>query len=112
MLVTLSLVAIAGATTYIVDNGSSAAADTNPGTREASLKTVSAAAARAVAGDEVLVRPGIYREAVTLTNSGALGKPIVFRSEEPLMTALSGSSLRKTIGFPSAPLLVSVTASR
>ena len=89
----LNLAATANATTYVVDNGSPAAADTNPGTREAPLKTVSAAAARAVAGDEVIVRPGIYREAVTLTNSGALGKPIVFRSEEPRKAVISGSDV-------------------
>ena len=70
----LSLAATTNATTYMVDQRHSAAADTNPGTlREAPLKTISAAAARAVAGDEVLVRPGVYRESVTLTNCGGLG---------------------------------------
>ena len=79
----LSLFSVADAATYVVDQSHPAAADTNAGTREAPLKTISAAAARAVAGDEVIVRPGVYRESVTLTNSGALGKPIVFRSAEP-----------------------------
>ena len=89
----LSLAGTAGAATYVVDQRNGAAADTNPGTREAPLKTVAAAAARAVAGDEVLVRPGVYREAVTLTNSGAPGRPIVFRSEEPLKAVISGSDV-------------------
>jgi hypothetical protein len=77
----------------VVDNGDRRAADTNPGTREAPLKTISAAAARAVAGDEVLVRPGLYRESVTLTNSGAPGKPIVFRSEVSRQAIVSGADV-------------------
>jgi len=89
----LSIATMANATIYVVDERHPAATDTNPGTLEAPLKTVSAAATRAVAGDEVLVRPGIYREAVTLTNSGALGRPIVFRSEEPRAAVISGSDV-------------------
>jgi parallel beta-helix repeat protein len=77
--------------TFIVDTRHPAAADTNAGTREAPLKTISAAAARAVAGDEVVVRPGVYRECVVLTNSGALGRPIVFRSEAPREAVICGS---------------------
>lgn len=89
----LSLAATAQASTHVVDNQHPAAADTNPGTREAPLRTISAAASRAVAGDEVLVRPGLYRERVTLTNSGAPGKPIVFRSAEPRKAVISGSDV-------------------
>jgi parallel beta-helix repeat protein len=79
--------------TYIVDTQHPQAADTNAGTREAPLKTISAGAARAVAGDTVLVRPGLYRESVPLTNSGAPGRPIVFRSEEPRAAVLCGSDV-------------------
>jgi hypothetical protein len=78
---------------YHVDQGHPSAADTNPGTPEAPLKTVSAAAARAVAGDTVRVQPGVYRESVTLTNSGAPGRPIVFRSEVPRGAVLCGSDV-------------------
>jgi hypothetical protein len=87
------LAATVQAGTFFVDNQSPQAADTNQGTREAPLKTVSAAAARAVAGDEVIVRPGIYRESVTLTNSGAPGHPIVFRSETSRAAVISGASV-------------------
>jgi hypothetical protein len=95
MLVVLGLccATVLQAGTYVVDSRHPSSADTNPGTREAPLKTISAAAARAVAGDEVLVRPGVYREAVTLTNSGTPGKPIVFRSEEPRQAVISGSDV-------------------
>ncbi len=88
---TLSVISIADAAVFVVDNQHPQAADTNAGTRAAPLMTISAAAARAVAGDEVLVRSGLYRESVTLTNSGTLGKPIVFRSEEPHQAVISGS---------------------
>ncbi len=83
----------ARAATYVVDNQHPAAADTNAGTREAPLRTISAAAARAEAGDTVLVRPGIYRESVTLTRSGEAGRPIVFMSEEPRMAIVSGADV-------------------
>lgn len=99
----LGLAAAAHAATYVVDNGSPAAADANPGTREAPFKTIAAAAARAVAGDEVVVRPGLYRESVTLTNSGAPGRPIVFRSEEPLRAVLSGADIIVTGWKPEEP---------
>ena len=69
------------------------AADTGAGTREAPLKTISAAAKMAQAGDTVSVAAGVDRESVTLTNSGAAGKPIVFRSEEPRKAVLCGSDV-------------------
>jgi hypothetical protein len=63
----------------------------HPGNRELPLKTVSAAAKKAQAGDEVLVRPGIYRESVSIVSSGAPGKPILFRSEVPRAAIPLGS---------------------
>jgi len=81
----------ASGATLIVDNGHPQAADTNSGTREAPFRTISAAAARVQPGDEVLVRPGTYREVVTLTVSGREGAPIVFRSEEPRAAVICGS---------------------
>lgn len=81
----------AHAATLVVDGQHQNAADTNAGTREAPLRTISAAAARAEAGDTVLVRPGTYREAVTLTRNGAPGNPITFVSEEPRAAIVSGA---------------------
>jgi hypothetical protein len=89
----LALTNFAHAATYIVDNQNPHAADTNPGTREAPLKTIRAAAQKTQPGDEVLVRPGTYRESVGIRNSGAEGKPIVFRSEVPRAAVLSGSDV-------------------
>jgi hypothetical protein len=89
----LAQTALVQAATYVVDNTNPRAADTNAGTREAPLKTVNAAAQKAQAGDEVLVRPGTYREAVTLNNSGKQGQPIVLRSEVPRAAIISGSDI-------------------
>ncbi len=82
--------------TYVVDGMNPAASDVNPGSRERPLKTVSAAADKAVAGDTVLVRPGIYRECVVLRKSGEPGKPIVFKSEQPRKAVLCGSDVIDT----------------
>lgn len=76
-----------------VDGRNAVAEDTNPGTMEAPLRTISAAAALAEPGDTVRVHPGVYRESVTLTRSGAPGKPIVFRSEVPREAVLCGSDV-------------------
>jgi hypothetical protein len=105
----LGALSLAKAATLVVDTRSPVAADTNVGTRAAPLKTVSAAAARAEAGDEVLVRPGIYREAVTLTRSGAPGRPIVFRSEVLREAVISGADVvtnwqREAVGIVSFPI--------
>jgi hypothetical protein len=71
----------------------SQAADTGAGTREAPLKTISAAAKMAQAGDTVIVAPGMYRESVKLTHSGMAGKPIVFQSEAKHQAIISGADV-------------------
>lgn len=85
--------AAASGAVWIVDGGHAGAADTNAGTREAPLKTIAAAALKVQPGDEVIVRPGTYREAVTLRVSGRAGAPIVFRSEVPQAAVISGSDV-------------------
>lgn len=89
----VGLAAAARGELCVVDNRRPTAADTNPGTRNAPLATIAAAAARAVAGDTVLVRPGVYREAITLNNSDEQGLPIVFRSEVPRAAVISGADV-------------------
>lgn len=51
------------------------------GSKEKPFKQISEAAQIAVAGDEVIVAPGLYREYVNPINGGEEGKPIVYRSE-------------------------------
>ena len=50
--------------------------DANTGTAAAPLRTVQAGVKKAVAGDTVRVKPGTYRESVTLSTSGTSTKPI------------------------------------
>jgi parallel beta-helix repeat protein len=47
------------------------------------LRTIQHAVDRAEPGDEVLVRPGVYREAVTVRRSGTPAYPIRIRAAEP-----------------------------
>ncbi|MBV9851576.1 MAG: right-handed parallel beta-helix repeat-containing protein [Armatimonadetes bacterium] len=89
----LALGAPGHAATIIVDGKAANASDANPGTREQPLKTVGAAAKRVQPGDTVLVRPGVYREAVTLTVSGREGAPITFQSEMPGAAVIDGADV-------------------
>ena len=93
LLLTILSTASLHAREFYVNQQHPQAADTAAGTRETPLKTISAAANAAKAGDTVIVAAGIYRESVTLTNSGSAGKPIVFRSEEPRKAVLCGSDV-------------------
>ena len=80
---------------HVVDRNQSDCSNSGPGTTARPLCTISAGAARAVAGDTVLVRSGTYTEQVTVVRSGQAGRPIVFR-------AASGASVRvrgRTSGF-------------
>ena len=79
------------ATEYRVDQNAPNAADTNPGTKEALFKTISAAAKIVKPGDTVTVGPGIYRECVSLAVSGKEGAPILFQSQEPHKAVICGS---------------------
>lgn len=76
----LGVTVMAQARTYVVDGGSAAAQDANPGTAAQPFKTIGRAAKAAQAGDLVLIRPGAYAEAVEVKNSGLPGKPIVFQA--------------------------------
>ena len=54
------------------------------GSKEKPFKTINEAAQIAVAGDEVIVAPGVYREWVNPVNGGTEDKRIVYKSEVPL----------------------------
>jgi len=73
--------------------------DANPGTREAPLRTIGAAAARVKAGGTVHVGPGVYHESVRLKGlSGRPDSPIVFAAagqERPVLDA--------SVEFPKDP---------
>lgn len=75
---------------YYVD---AAAARPGCGDKDHPFLTISAAAAIASPGDEILVAPGIYREYVDPRNGGTEKKRIVYRSIEPLGAVITGAEL-------------------
>lgn len=74
-----------------VDPASSAA---NPdGTAASAYKTIAAAAAKAVAGDSIVLKGGIYRGAVNQLPSGNAGSPVTLKSAPGERAVLSGASV-------------------
>ena len=65
------------------------------GSRENPFRRINEAARIAVAGDEVIVAPGIYREYVCPKNAGTKDAPIRYRSEEPLGAVITGAEEMK-----------------
>ena len=61
------------------------------GTPEMPFRRINDAAKVAVAGDEVIVAPGIYREYVNPINAGTEDARIVYRSAEPLGAVITGA---------------------
>ena len=61
------------------------------GSKERPFRHIDDAARIAVAGDEIIVAPGIYREKVTPRNAGREDSRIVYRSEKPLGAVITGA---------------------
>ena len=68
----------------------SASRDGN-GSKQMPFKHIDDAARVAVAGDEIVVAPGVYREKVTPRNAGREDARIVYRSEVPLGAVITGA---------------------
>ena len=85
----LSLPVMAG--TLVVNNRSPQADDRNPGTAEKPLRTIQAAAELAQPGDTILVRAGIYREAVKPPRGGTEGAPITYSAAPGEEVSIRGS---------------------
>ena len=87
-LLTTLLTPLHAAELYVATNGDDKAA----GTLAAPLQTIQAAFNKASAGDTILLREGIYREAVALKNkSGKDGAPITLKAyagEKPVLSGL------------------------
>ncbi|MBR5645079.1 MAG: right-handed parallel beta-helix repeat-containing protein [Treponema sp.] len=73
---------------YYVDINSS---EDGNGSKEKPFNKIQKAADAALPGDEVIVAPGIYREAVNPKNGGTEEKRIVYRSSEPLGAHITGA---------------------
>src|SRR5690242_14896284 len=77
-------------TYYVAPNG----LDTNPGTAlDQPLKTIQAAAERAVAGDTVMIRGGTYRETIKPAHSGTASARITFAPYNNETVTVSGTDL-------------------
>ncbi|SEQ55977.1 Right handed beta helix region [Treponema bryantii] len=75
---------------YYVDCRTAAGGD---GSENKPFNKIQQAADIAVAGDEVIVAPGIYREYVDPKNAGEEGKPIVYRSAKPREAHITGAEV-------------------
>ncbi len=70
--------------TFYVDNSSLACSNSGPGTEAQPYCTISAAvAARGGQGTTIIVKPGVYREQVSIPSSGASGSPFVIKAQGP-----------------------------
>ena len=72
--VCLPLSLLCGRELFVSPSGS----NKNPGTAKAPFKTIAFAASKAMPGDTVKIGPGIYREEITVKNSGKKNAPITF----------------------------------
>lgn len=63
------------------------------GSKEMPFKCINDAAKLAVAGDEIVVAPGIYREYVNPQHAGTEEKRIVYRSQEPRGAVITGAEV-------------------
>lgn len=95
MLFILMLAAIneVRAAEYVVDTQHPKASDENPGTAESPLKTIGKAARMVRAGDTIIVKSGVYREAVRLEHSGTPGAPVTFVADPPGSVVITGADV-------------------
>jgi hypothetical protein len=91
LLFTSALAGEAAATTYYVSISGS---DSNPGTQSQPFKTIQEAADTVKAGDTVIVKDGVYKEAISMRTSGTASNPVIFRSEKKWGAVIDGDSER------------------
>jgi hypothetical protein len=71
--------------------------DGNPGTAAASWKSLQHAVDRALPGDTIVLRPGIYDTPATLTHGGVEGAPITLRAERKWQAILDSNRQAETM---------------
>ena len=82
-----------GGRTFVVDQRHARASDAGPGTSDRPWRTISRAARAGVLhpGDAVVVRAGVYREAVRPRSGGAPGRPVTFAAWPGESVVISGA---------------------
>ncbi len=75
----------------IVDSNHQHASDNNTGSRNRPMLTISGAVKLMQAGDECLIREGIYREKIEVTLDGTAEKPVILRAAKGETVILSGT---------------------
>ena len=83
----------ARAATYVVDEATPGASDTNAGTEEKPFKTIPHAADVVRPGDTVFVMAGQYDERVKVRNGGVEGRPITLRAMPRRSAVIGGFDL-------------------
>ncbi|MGA8264681.1 MAG: right-handed parallel beta-helix repeat-containing protein [Ignavibacteriaceae bacterium] len=82
--------------TYKIDKNNSSASDANTGTIELPLKTIQKGIDLALAGDTVLVMPGLYNENLIIKRSGNVESGyIVIKSFKKYAAVIDGSNISK-----------------
>ncbi|MEX2381932.1 MAG: right-handed parallel beta-helix repeat-containing protein [Opitutales bacterium] len=79
--------------TLSVDQNHPRASDSNEGDRESPLRSIQAAAERAMPGDTVRVHAGIYRERVSPARGGETDSPITYEAAPGERVVVRGSDL-------------------
>ena len=79
------------AATYEVAQHDPQSSDNGDGTKEHPWKTISNAAEKVRPGDKVVVREGIYREAVVIKTSGTEQAPIIFEAAPGAQVVVTGA---------------------
>ena len=78
------------AAVYVV---SPTGSDSAPGTAKQPFQTIQKAADAAGPGDKIIVKSGLYREAVHLRRSGTAAAPIVFAADPPGAATITGADV-------------------
>lgn len=92
-LILISAVAGGSARTLYVDNGSSKASDSGPGTEQTPFKTLKPATDQAMPGDTVMVKEGVYRERVSPKRGGTKGQPITYAAAPNASVVIRASEI-------------------
>src|SRR5262245_34840274 len=71
-------------------------------------QSIDAAVDAAKPGDEIVVRPGVYHESITISRSGQAGNPIVLRAETPGTVTIDASG-NSTVLIASGGRYISIT---